>query len=171
MNLQEDLSPGVATSYWFAAVEGITQKPAPNGAKECPAGDIVNALDRAHTLHFGSVFWVLKSILSSRRAGGMWESPPLRFPHFPRLACRLIRRLVLRQTLDMQTVAIEAGQREGREVYPLIALVDGSAKTALVGDRCSPAREDKSKELNGALKGAPLQNTCRNRFFQLEVVP
>jgi hypothetical protein len=24
----------VATSYWFAAVEGITQKPAPNGAKE-----------------------------------------------------------------------------------------------------------------------------------------
>src|ERR1035437_759326 len=37
-----------------------------------------------------------------------------------------------------------------------------SAKTALVGDPCSPARDDKIKDLNGAPKGAPLQKRYCN---------
>src|ERR1035438_1151804 len=46
-----------------------------------------------------------------------------------------------------------------------------SAKTALVGDPGSPARDDKNKELNGAPKGAPFQNTCRSRLFQQPLKP
>src|ERR1035437_1846425 len=54
-----------------------------------------------------------------------------------------------------------------------------SAKTALVGDPCSPARDDKNKELNGApfgrlragSKGASLQNARSSRFFQQPLEP
>jgi hypothetical protein len=39
-----------------------------------------------------------------------------------------------------------------------------SAKTALVGDSCSPARDDKNKELSGPPKGVPFQNNAE--FFR-----
>ena len=81
--------------------------------------------DRAHTLHFWVRFLVFNILSSSRRAGGMWESPVLRFPHFPRLARFLRAIVVLRQAFDAQAVAIEARQGKVGKVHPVIALIDG----------------------------------------------
>src|ERR1035438_9756504 len=48
-----------------------------------------------------------------------------------------------------------------------------SAKTALVGDPSSPARDDKNKELNGAPKGPSFKNPLPKPFFSApsEAVP
>jgi hypothetical protein len=68
--------------------------------------------------------------------------------------------------------AEEALKKSEKQIPRGLNFTPISAKTALVGDPCSPARDDNNRELNGAPEGAPLQSEMQSSFSAAsEAVP